>query len=227
MPRRSAYNLASRLMLHATPGLALCLALAGCVSTPLQNRDWVQVQTQHYDVWSSLPLDDSLRLAVDLEHFRAATAYISGRPIPAGRGRHARVCVRRSRGRAALRAPVAARLPVGPSARRRDRPAHGRRLGGRRLDPVQARIRAPPALERLTRRPAAVARRRASAAREHAREPRRRGARGRAAQAPRARAAQTASGSRSIACWATPTWAAGPISSARPSKPSPGRSVTT
>lgn len=71
MPLRSAYK------------LALCLALAGCVSTPLQDRDWVRVQTEHYDVWSALSPDDSLRLAVDLEHFRAAAAYISGRAIPA------------------------------------------------------------------------------------------------------------------------------------------------
>jgi tetratricopeptide (TPR) repeat protein len=73
VPRRSAYSL----------GLAFCLALAGCVSTPLEDRDWVQVQTEHYDVWSSLPVEDSLRLAVDLEHFRSATAFISGRAIPA------------------------------------------------------------------------------------------------------------------------------------------------
>lgn len=70
-------------MLRAAPGLALCLALAGCISTPLQNRDWVQIQTPHYDVWSSLGFEESIQLAVDLEHFRTATAFISGRAIPA------------------------------------------------------------------------------------------------------------------------------------------------
>ena len=70
MPLRSAYK------------VALCLALAGCISTRLQDRDWVRVQTEHYDVWSSLS-PDSLRLAADLEHFRAAAAFISGRAIPA------------------------------------------------------------------------------------------------------------------------------------------------
>jgi tetratricopeptide (TPR) repeat protein len=80
VPLRSAYKLAWN---PRTLGLALCLALTGCISTQLQNRDWVQIQTQHYDVWSSLSLDDSIRLAVDLEHFRAATAFISGPAIPA------------------------------------------------------------------------------------------------------------------------------------------------
>jgi Tfp pilus assembly protein PilF len=73
VPRRPAYIL----------GLALCLALAGCVSTPLEDRDWVQVRTENYDVWAAQPLDDALRLAADLEYFRTATAFISGRAIPA------------------------------------------------------------------------------------------------------------------------------------------------
>jgi len=64
-------------------GLTICLALAGCVSTRLENRDWVRIQTAHYDVWSSLSTEDSMRLARDLEHFRAATEFISGQAIPA------------------------------------------------------------------------------------------------------------------------------------------------
>jgi hypothetical protein len=39
----------------AALGLAVCLALAGCITTPLEDRDRVEIQTQHYDVWSSLP----------------------------------------------------------------------------------------------------------------------------------------------------------------------------
>jgi tetratricopeptide (TPR) repeat protein len=82
VPRRSAYSLAWRI-LCAIPTLALCLALAGCISTPLEDRDWVRVQTSHYEIWSSLPAEDSAHLAIDLEHFRAATAYLAKQAIPA------------------------------------------------------------------------------------------------------------------------------------------------
>src|SRR5262245_2040346 len=79
VPHRSAY----RPFLGAASVLALGLFAAGCVSTPLQDRDWVAVQTEHYQVWSSLSRDESIRLAIDLEHFRTATAFISGHAIPA------------------------------------------------------------------------------------------------------------------------------------------------
>ena len=82
MPHRSAYNLARRPTLCAALGLALCLGLAGCLTTPLEERDWVEIQTPHYEIWSALSRDDSLQLAVDLERFRSATAYLSGREIP-------------------------------------------------------------------------------------------------------------------------------------------------
>jgi tetratricopeptide (TPR) repeat protein len=72
-----------RSILAAACSLAACLALAGCITTPLQDRAWVAIDTQHFEVWSSLGADESLRLAVDLERFRAATGFIAGREIPA------------------------------------------------------------------------------------------------------------------------------------------------
>ncbi|TMA31286.1 MAG: hypothetical protein E6J87_16105 [Deltaproteobacteria bacterium] len=79
---RPAHALAWHPTTRAAAGLALCLAVAGCVSTRLENRDWVQIRTAHYDIWSSLDADDSMQLAVDLERFRSATEFISGRAIP-------------------------------------------------------------------------------------------------------------------------------------------------
>jgi hypothetical protein len=83
VPLRSAYEFVWIPALRAASGLALCLALAGCLTTPLEQREWVEVQTGHYDVWSSLGPEESVQLAVDLEHFRSATEFISGRAIPA------------------------------------------------------------------------------------------------------------------------------------------------
>ena len=83
MSIRFANPLAWRSLLRPAAGLAICLALAGCVTTPLEARDWVRVQTQHFDVWSSLGSDESLRLAIELERFRAATAFLAGRDLPA------------------------------------------------------------------------------------------------------------------------------------------------
>jgi len=65
------------------PCLGLCLALAGCITTPLQNRDWLAVRTAHYDIWSSLGEDETARLAIEIERFRAAAEFIWGRAIPA------------------------------------------------------------------------------------------------------------------------------------------------
>lgn len=83
MPRRFAYKFAWSPILCAIGGLALCLVLAGCISTPLKDRDWVRVETPHYDIWSSLPPEDSARLAIDLEHFRTATSRLARQAIPA------------------------------------------------------------------------------------------------------------------------------------------------
>jgi tetratricopeptide (TPR) repeat protein len=80
---RSVRPVVWRPILAAACSLAACLALAGCVTTPLQNRPWVAIETQHFEIWSSLGAEDSLHLAVDLERFRAATGFIAGREIPA------------------------------------------------------------------------------------------------------------------------------------------------
>ena len=83
MSIRFANPLAWRALLRPAAGLAICLALAGCITTPLQERDWVRVETQHFDVWSSLGADESLRLAIELERFRTATGFVAGRELPA------------------------------------------------------------------------------------------------------------------------------------------------
>jgi tetratricopeptide (TPR) repeat protein len=70
-------------MIRPAVCLAPALAIAGCLSTPLGDREWVEVRTAHYDVWSSLGREASQQLAVDLEHFRTAAAFIAGREIPA------------------------------------------------------------------------------------------------------------------------------------------------
>jgi tetratricopeptide (TPR) repeat protein len=83
VPIRSAQDIAWRSILASAYCLAACLALAGCITSPLQDRPWVRIQTQHFDVWSSLGVDDSTQLAIDLERFRAATAFLAGYEIPA------------------------------------------------------------------------------------------------------------------------------------------------
>jgi tetratricopeptide (TPR) repeat protein len=83
VPLRSAYEFAWIPALRAAPGLVLCLALAGCLTTPLDQREWVEVRTRHYDVWSALGLEESAQLAADLEYFRSAAEFISGRALPA------------------------------------------------------------------------------------------------------------------------------------------------
>ncbi len=65
------------------PCLGLCLAFAGCITTPLQNREWLALSTAHYDIWSSLGEHDTARLAIEIERFRAAAEFIWGRAIPA------------------------------------------------------------------------------------------------------------------------------------------------
>ncbi|MBW2274288.1 MAG: hypothetical protein JRG96_13525 [Deltaproteobacteria bacterium] len=64
-------------------GVAVCLA--GCNSTPLQKRAWVEVQTPHYDVVSSLGDARTAALARDLESFRRAAEYVFERQIPPAR----------------------------------------------------------------------------------------------------------------------------------------------
>ncbi len=81
MPTRSEYDLAWRATIRAALAVALCGLWAGCISTRLEDREWVQVETTHYEIWSSLGADASLRLAGELERFRSATEFVSGREI--------------------------------------------------------------------------------------------------------------------------------------------------
>jgi tetratricopeptide (TPR) repeat protein len=69
-------------MIRAALPLVFCLALAGCITTPLEERDWVRIQSQHFEVWSSLDANASMQIAVELERFRAATEFISGHTLP-------------------------------------------------------------------------------------------------------------------------------------------------
>ena len=67
--------------------LAPCLALASCITTPLENREWLALRTAHYDILSSLSESESERLAVEVERFRAAAAFVWGSEIPAAPAR--------------------------------------------------------------------------------------------------------------------------------------------
>jgi tetratricopeptide (TPR) repeat protein len=62
------------------PALALaCLATAlGCASTPLENREWLEVRTPHFEITSSLSRADTLALARDAELFQSAVEFAIG-----------------------------------------------------------------------------------------------------------------------------------------------------
>ncbi len=62
--------------------IALFLGATGCVTTPLENRDWWRVQTAHFDIWSALGKEETERLALQAEGFRTATEYLWGQTIP-------------------------------------------------------------------------------------------------------------------------------------------------
>jgi len=69
---------------RARAGLALsfALGLAGCITTPIEKRDWLAVRTAHYEIWSSLGAGETERLAVELERFRGAVSYVWGSALP-------------------------------------------------------------------------------------------------------------------------------------------------
>jgi Flp pilus assembly protein TadD len=69
----------------ARAGLALfvVLGLAGCISIPIEQREWVTIRTGHYEIWSSIGEDETRRIAADLERFRGAVAYVWGSALPA------------------------------------------------------------------------------------------------------------------------------------------------
>jgi tetratricopeptide (TPR) repeat protein len=57
--------------------------LAGCATKPLEDRDWFEARTPHFEIMSSLNHDDTLRLAHDAESFHAAVEWMLGTTLPA------------------------------------------------------------------------------------------------------------------------------------------------
>ena len=55
----------------------------GCATTPVDRRDWLQLETPHFEVSSALSPADTRRLAGDLERFRGTLAWALGRSLPA------------------------------------------------------------------------------------------------------------------------------------------------
>jgi len=62
--------------------VALCFLLA-CATKPLHERDWVEVQTPHFEIVSSLDADATRELARDAEFFHTATEWAMGTPLRA------------------------------------------------------------------------------------------------------------------------------------------------
>jgi tetratricopeptide (TPR) repeat protein len=62
------------------PAVAIaCLAAAlGCASTPLEDREWFEVRTPHFEITSSLSRADTLLLARDAELFQRAVEFTIG-----------------------------------------------------------------------------------------------------------------------------------------------------
>jgi tetratricopeptide (TPR) repeat protein len=57
--------------------------IGGCTTNALHERAWHVVETAHFRVVSSLEKESSLRIASDAEYFRAASAYVVGKPLRA------------------------------------------------------------------------------------------------------------------------------------------------
>jgi len=59
------------------------VVLLGCVTTPLPDRDWVEVRTPHFEIVSSLSANDTIDLARNAELFHSATEFVLGAAFPA------------------------------------------------------------------------------------------------------------------------------------------------
>jgi tetratricopeptide (TPR) repeat protein len=66
-----------------TAALVGLVALFGCVTTPLPDREWVEVRTPHFEIVSSLSANDTIDLARDAELFHSATEFVLGTTFPA------------------------------------------------------------------------------------------------------------------------------------------------
>ncbi len=58
------------------------LLLAGCATGDLEERAWLEVRTEHFDVVSSLSEAQTFELARDLEGFRAGVEFSLGERVP-------------------------------------------------------------------------------------------------------------------------------------------------
>lgn len=54
------------------------LLLSGCATTPLDRRDWLRVETPHFEILSALSLEETRELTRDLERFRGAVGWAQG-----------------------------------------------------------------------------------------------------------------------------------------------------
>lgn len=76
------------------------LAASGCSTTPLEHREWLRLETPHFEVVSALSPGESRMLARDLERFRGAVAWAQGGSLAAPK---ARIRVRAFDGRTLVR----------------------------------------------------------------------------------------------------------------------------
>jgi tetratricopeptide (TPR) repeat protein len=60
------------------------LALLSCATQALHHRAWVEVETRHFEIVSSLGEEATLELARDAELFHAAVEFVVGLPLPPG-----------------------------------------------------------------------------------------------------------------------------------------------
>lgn len=57
--------------------VGLLLLLSGCLSVPAEQRSWIEVQTEHFTLWSALGQRDTVELAQELERFRDVVELIT------------------------------------------------------------------------------------------------------------------------------------------------------
>ncbi|MGI9591394.1 MAG: tetratricopeptide repeat protein [Myxococcota bacterium] len=65
-------------LLRRVAVLSLLLVPLGCATTPLARRQWLAVETPHFEIRSALSPARTRELAVDLERFRSTVAWAQG-----------------------------------------------------------------------------------------------------------------------------------------------------
>jgi tetratricopeptide (TPR) repeat protein len=63
--------------------LVLIAVSVGCATKPLHRRDWLRVDTPHFEISSALDREATVELAGDLERFWSVTEYTVGTTVPA------------------------------------------------------------------------------------------------------------------------------------------------